>query len=775
MTAEVPGLRNGVPFPVSVCFDSDWMCATGTARHGAVDRQIQRDAQGFPMLGGKTLMAMLRDAAETVADGLDSGGPPSGGPPLWRHWVEALFGSQPAHQDPRTAPPTPPRPAALVARPLHLPAPVRAAVLAREEDAELVTAALVTRRPGVRIDRDTGVAADDMLRIEERARAGLTVTADWTVRLGDDGPVPWAAELLLLAAARLVTEVGGKRRRGAGRCTVHIGVPGHTDVPGPTAGQRLDTLLDRDDQPGSPPDVPHQATGGRLGAAVAGEVLQLRHELQITALTPLIVIRGVRGNAVLTEPYVPGTMLLPLVHRALGDRAGELISAARVVVTDATPQLDDQRALPVPRALHADKDDPTGKLLNRIHPDAPEQRRRKPVGGYHVGTADGLLIGDPVLIERAHAVIDDEQQRPTEGSGGLYVNQAMAAGTVLRAQVWIPPGVPLDVDALSDEHSLGRSRKDDYGRVRIDVVDPAPADEVDRRVATVQRSGEVLVWLQSDVVLRGEQGQPEPSAARLAQVLGAALGVELRTPEDSRPAAFIDTRRIESWHTRWGLPRPSLLALRAGSVFRFAIQGTVDPDRWQSVESNGIGERRAEGFGRVMLQPPVLEPVWWEQDRTPREPAEPKPDAEPLGEADHTMLDDLVGHAWRQELRRVAVARAQSAEARAALVPPGATAAQLGALRVLADRLLADRDTTAAQQWLQAPRRKEWKVVRRMITSEPGQADALWEWLEITPPADVAERVRLDAVCWVLAETARAQVWARQAQESTEPGKEEPA
>ena len=764
MNAEAPGLHNGVSFPVSVRFDSDWMCATGTARHGAVDRQVQRDVHGFPMLGGKTLMAVLRDAAETVADGLDEAGSP-----VWRRWVEALFGSQPAQQEPRTAPSTPPRPAALVARPLHLPTAVRAAVLARE-DKDLITAALVTRRPGVRIDRETGVAADDMLRIEERARAGLTVTADWTARFGDDGPVPWQAELLLLAAARLVTEIGGKRRRGAGRCTVHIGGP---DV---TATDRLGTLLDRDDQPGLPPDPTHQVTVATLGETVAGEVLELRHELQITALTPLIVIRGVRGNAVLTEPFVPGTMLLPLVHRALGDQAGELISAARVVVTDATPELDGQRAVPVPLALQADKDDPSSTLLNRIHPDAPEQRRRKPVGGYYVATADGLWIDAPVLVERAHAVIDDEQQRPTEGSGGLYVNQAMAAGTVLRAQVWLPPDIPLDVDALSDEHSLGRSRKDDYGRVRVDVVDPAPADGADRRVATVQRSAEVLVWLQSDVVLRGEQGQPEPTATRLAQVLGAALDVTLQVPEeDSRP--FVETRRIESWHTRWGLPRPSLLALRAGSVLHFTVRGSssIDPDRWRAVESNGIGERRAEGFGRVVLQPAVLERVWWEQDRTPREPAEPKLDVEPLGEADCTLLDDLVGHAWRQELRRIAVARAQDPEARAALVPRGATAAQLGALRVLADRLSADRDTTAAEQWLRGPRRTEWGVARLVRPPEPGQTDALWTWLGITPPAEVAERVRLDAVCWVLAETSRAQARARQAQENAGPGKEESA
>ena len=102
MNTATPGLRNGVPFRVTVRFSSDWMCATGTVRHGASgDRQIQRDVHQFPMLGGKTLMAVLRDAAETVACGLDLGGAPA-----WQHWVEALFGSQPAREDPARQPPS---------------------------------------------------------------------------------------------------------------------------------------------------------------------------------------------------------------------------------------------------------------------------------------------------------------------------------------------------------------------------------------------------------------------------------------------------------------------------------------------------------------------------------------------------------------------------------------------------------------------------------------------------------------------------------------------
>jgi hypothetical protein len=95
-------------------------------------------------------------------------------------------------------------------------------------------------------------------------------------------------------------------------------------------------------------------------------------------------------------------------------------------------------------------------------------------------------------------------------------------------------------------------------------------------------------------------------------------------------------------------------------------------------------------------------------------------------------------------------------------------AAQLGALRVLADRMLADGDTTAAGQWLRSPRRKDWTKVRHLLSASG--TDALWTWLQTSPPADLAGRLRLDALCWVLTETARAQVRALQDGGHTESG-----
>jgi len=62
-------------------------------------------------------------------------------------------------------------------------------------------------------------------------------------------------------------------------------------------------------------------------------------------------------------------------------------------------------------------------------------------------------------------------------------------------------------------------------------------------------------------------------------------------------------RRIESWNTVWGLPKADDLAIAMGSVFLIALP-TNDPDTFQrlyTLQEQGIGARRIEGFGAVRV------------------------------------------------------------------------------------------------------------------------------------------------------------------------------
>ncbi len=68
------------------------------------------------------------------------------------------------------------------------------------------------------------------------------------------------------------------------------------------------------------------------------------------------------------------------------------------------------------------------------------------------------------------------------------------------------------------------------------------------------------------------------------------------------------TRRVSGWNELWGLPRTNEYAIDTGSVFLFGSHIDPDDDKgnalWQALfnlEEEGIGRRKAEGYGRVCV------------------------------------------------------------------------------------------------------------------------------------------------------------------------------
>jgi CRISPR-associated protein Csx10 len=66
------------------------------------------------------------------------------------------------------------------------------------------------------------------------------------------------------------------------------------------------------------------------------------------------------------------------------------------------------------------------------------------------------------------------------------------------------------------------------------------------------------------------------------------------------------------WNTAWQLPKDTELVTRMGSVFVYRsksnIQDLIEP--LQSLEEQGIGERRAEGFGQVRICDEFHQQIW---------------------------------------------------------------------------------------------------------------------------------------------------------------------
>ncbi len=587
---------------------SDWRIGTGTGRQGSVDGIVARDVRDLPFVPSTTLRGIWRDAAETLAHGLD-GGAAGGG---WARAVDHLFGSQPA-LDGGAGRETGPIPGLLTVGDARFPDELGRLLEPRPKARQAFTFI----KSGVAIDPETGRAKDDFLRFDEIARADAVLACEVSIAETGDEDVDNKLKAFALASLRLVERLGGDRRRGAGRCRIEVVEKGKA---GDDLVEEAVNRLAADHEAPVDVAVPTQDRIVHYGdAAGIGETLRFGLDVELTA--PTTIASKVEGNLTSTLDFVPGTFLLSAAARLLAgvgvaeDDFFAAVSAGRARVLAATPLADGNRALPVPFILEEKKDDASspwpggarGSLRVRPQADDGGAQYRPLRSGYCLAEATpgkGVrFAARPETGLRTHNAVDDAKQKPTEDAGGgVYVQEAMKPGTRLRGAIVIdgsllPASAAGKLVGQKAFARLGRARMTGYGAATVTVVgaDPGP-----QPVASNSADGRLRLLVASDLVL--PVGAPSQPLEALCDLLVEA-GVEARMLPGESEVRF---RRLDGWIGAWGLPRPSLTAVAAGSVIVLAGADDVPAMVLERLAVTGLGERRGEGYGEICIAPGIL-------------------------------------------------------------------------------------------------------------------------------------------------------------------------
>lgn len=629
------------PLTVSAKFCSDWIIGTGYGRGKEVDAATIKDARGFPFLPAKSVIGVLRENATDLARSLDgapektdAGGNYSG---TWSQWVDYVFGTQvvirqtSSNTTENGSPlsnaeiaPSPVRTAALKGRPLMIGIGNWAKALG-VTDKELAEAMTVVRS-GIKIDEQTGTTVPDFLRFEERARAGFTLRGIWEIGLGADDDF-WPAVFLVRAASQMTLALGGKRSRGAGE--VLLSIVGESAAWNMDIKELAERVAASTEIP-APPTVEDSTGSDSLGsvdsADEAADARRLVHvfDLKITAESKLILGGERTGNITRSGKFVPGAMLLPIVLKAIPE-AGSALRNGSLVVTDGLPSVGENRSVPWPLALTRRKDAANRTFTNKFSPYKFDSKL-KPSSGWLVPADGGQWQELKVTaIQSTHSSIANGKN----GDPELFIYEAVEAGTSFIAQVWLPAELAAQGKASSSLPTtarLGQSKKDDFGAVSLDWKRCEDSDAETDRVGIA--AGEpIRVHLTSDVLLRGNKGSQDPTAEALLDELGQRLrttfaladSVDLKnaSAQASSERAGMDLLSVEplivkttsrdSWQVKWGLPRPTLQAICGGSVLQLVSSDEISAAQVTALENSGIGERTAEGFGRVVFNPPYLQ------------------------------------------------------------------------------------------------------------------------------------------------------------------------
>lgn len=726
-----------LPVKLRITFESDWHVGTGAGIPGSVDRLVRRDVRGLPIVPGKTVKGIWRDACETLAQALD---------PSFDDWVTFLFGAAREEEGGKAG--QGPTPAVIRVTTANLTGPPITDPRIRQ--------ALTFVKPGVAIDERTGAARSQALRFTEMARTGQVLEAnvsfDGAAGLDEDSE-PLAAAFLTAGAA-LVERLGGDRRRGAGACTFTLwnAAGNELNIANAVAklrGQpvKVEQLRPKSDEPGSSSDSTPAAS-----VPIAEEWVRI--PLTLKLLSPLAVGRSVVGNVVETLDYLPGTLLLPIISRTFASiGARRLVRQGRLRVLPATIQIEGERGEPIPFALSQQKGFETPEtMINVLLDQRPEGTQLKQCRGEYafVGQDGRFARVKTPLTAITHNTVNDHLQRPTKRVGGVYTYEAIKAEddgqpVVLMSEVRMPMSEFNNLSeetkrSLNGKESFGRSRSDEYGRVEITAGVPEAIPDSDRDTV-----GELIVRCCSDVLLRSDSLAHAPSVELFGDCLQDRL-IQLDptlkgTLKLEHVKSSIRLRRTDSWQVQWGLPRPSLVGIEAGSCFKFNV-GQVDRARLgaalNAVAAAGLGERVAEGFGQLAFDDPLAasSPSKWE--------AWNKPEVSPLVDDSQSTnfpihLETAELEAFRLAIRQAARAVASSEASRiehVGITNSQPEMSQLGGLRTALLHLKDYKSGSTVTGWLKKlgannNRAKKWP--RGSIAKLIGLIETdtrVWEILE---------------------------------------------
>ena len=246
--------------------------------------------------------------------------------------------------------------------------------------------------------------------------------------------------------------------------------------------------------------------------------------------------------------------------------------------------------------------------------------------GFYYTTKDNMYNYRvyPAKVIRMHNVIKDDLQRPTEEVGGVFSLEALEEEQFFRGFISFYDETTRnkfkDVLFGSEEKteeeidlSLGRARHRGNGEATLKVLDFESHDDIPKsllkkdfnfRWETFQENMKncFTITLHSDAIVadRYLRYHTTLTGSLLAMELGVVLPNAIK-----RMKVFSLPIRIDGFSGIHGLPLESEVAIAKASAFLFEIKQLELLDDikigLQRLEEEGIGFRRNEGFGRLIV------------------------------------------------------------------------------------------------------------------------------------------------------------------------------
>lgn len=598
-------------------FFSYWCTGTGIGQGRALDHRTRKDVNGLPILPGKTIKGLFRDALQTLEEqqpgimapgmtGKIMGRETKDNPAADRTELEA--GSTDTGSLVRFSN------AVLLEKDWFL-APGRRDDYIRHLYRHVAATAL----------DDCGMARDKHLRNLEVC---LPVTLKGSIELQTAGDDEEKISNLFTQAAPLIRKLGFRRHRGYGRCAVTI--------------TRTAPAPDR--------------TMESISLFVAEEGIH-RCRLELELLEDCIVTAANTSQCRhYCLDYIPGSKLFGIAAGKLFAGYGADIFFSGKVRFGPGLFMSPATGIPcfpVPLSFHTDKEAGAQEIYNSlVDDDIPGD---EPVVQLRSGEMEAINPTRAKLYQPAkNRCLKSARNRDIFGVA--RENQLFNFESLHKGQKFL---VTIEADSSVDEEVfngiittllepeyiyLGRSRHAEFGKARLSLhTDERPysslqamADRFSPDAPTEVDANLCVFYLVSDLALFRNN---TPTLLPFPEAFGLDGEQDTFIPGKS----FIRTRSYSPWNSFYGCAETERQVIVRGSVISFRLARPLTEEREDTLIrflSNGIGGYRNEGLGTVLLNPAfVLSPP----DRIKTVTDNELVSAVSEENAETTALTDLIG------------------------------------------------------------------------------------------------------------------------------------
>lgn len=348
---------------------------------------------------------------------------------------------------------------------------------------------------------------------------------------------------------------------------------------------------------------------------------------RVRTIAPVLISSGGGSNVTETKEYIPGRMLLGVfaakyIQNVLNEKQlpahedkdfykyflqGDIVfSNAYLIIEDSKKEIE---LLPTPLSIQMSKAD-ENDFFNLMREEVDETT--KALGKYtHFSSDKGIIVDLPKKRLNFHHYREDRIRGHGTG-GGIFNYEALAEGQLFGGTI---SGEEKDLCRFKKKFGskfsarIGRSRNSQYGYVEIELLEIEnllrnKARETNDKIKAGQN--EVVLTFISPLILVNQYGFPEVSLEILQCYLEKFFNCNTAAEKFRIEKCFTRIERIENHVAVWRLKRPLDMAFSEGSAFKIKFKKAIDKElerKLLNLAVHGLGERRNEGFGQVLLRP----------------------------------------------------------------------------------------------------------------------------------------------------------------------------